>query len=223
MTSENKLRSNLQNRVDPWGELHISNELGTWMGNRGILHDDQQKIVKPWDHFHWVTCRLSFKDYERKGATAREKLFTPGNYSELFFPDEATALAAGHRPCSQCRNRRYKEFKAAWVTANRERVKPDTPSFDEMDIVLQGDRVEGNVKKIYEAPLSSLPDGTMVDLKGTAYLIWRMRLHKWSFAGYEEDKVKISPETIVKVLTPISIVQMFDNGFIPQVHSSAFN
>jgi hypothetical protein len=194
------------------------------MGNRGILHDDQKKIIKPWEHFHWVTCRLKYKNFDRPGNTSRDKLFTPRNYSELFFLDEATALAAGHRPCAQCRNKRYKEFKRAWVAvaANRDRVSSDDPPYQEIDNELQRDRAIGVEKKTYEASLGSLPDGTMIELKGTAYLIWRRRHYKWSFAGYEADKTKREPETTVYVLTPSSIVRMYAEGFVPQVHVSAF-
>jgi len=93
-------RSSLQNRVTPWGDLQVAQERGEWMGNRGILHDDDKKIESLWRHDHWVTCLISYGESRRKGETSREKLFTPGNYSELFFLDEAIAFAAGHRPCS---------------------------------------------------------------------------------------------------------------------------
>lgn len=219
---EQKQRSNLQNRVDPWGKLHATPERGSWMGNRGILHNDQKQIVRPWQHNGWVTCLLSYGDSMRKGDTAREKLFTEGNYSELFFLDEATAFAAGHRPCAQCRNRRYKEFKHAWVVANRDRVSSDDPPSKEIDKILQCERVAGGEKKTYEAVLDSLPDGTMIEQNGKAYLVWRGRLYQWSFAGYAVDNVKRTPEKSVHVLTPESIVRMYARGFIPQVHVSAF-
>lgn len=221
--SSSAKNSGLQNRIDPWGEFHSVSHRGAWMGNRGILHDDQKQIVRQWQHNGWVTCRLDYGESTRKGATSREKLFTPGNYSELFFLDEATAFAAGHRPCGQCRNKRYKEFKAAWVAANRRLVELDAPPIKDVDKELQNERTDGNGKATYEAELGSLPDGTLIDLKGSAFLVWRRRLYKWSFAGYEEDKVKRPLATNVKVLTPASIVRMFANGFVPQVHASAFN
>jgi len=192
------------------------------MGNRGILHDNEKKIVKPWEHTGWVTCRLEYGEISRAGNTAREKLFTAGNYSELFFLDEATAFSAGHRPCAQCRNKRYKEFKRAWGVANRDRVSSDDPPFKEMDKVLQAERLSEGEKKTFVAELASLPEGTMIELNGKAYLIWRERLYQWSFAGYTEDKAKRAPATRVQVLTPASIVRMYANGFVPQVHVSAF-
>lgn len=216
-------KSNLKNRVDPWGKPQVTPERGAWMGNRGILHDDKKQIVKPWQHKGWVTCRLKYGESTRTGNSSREKLFTPGNYSELFFLDEATAFAAGHRPCSQCRNKRYKEFKQAWAAANRDLISSDDPPYKEMDEVLQGERVlPDGEKKTYVAALDSLPEGTMVELDGKAYLVWRRRLYQWSFSGYTEDKAKRAPTSPVKVLTPASIVKMYSRGFLPQVDVSAF-
>jgi hypothetical protein len=215
-------RSRLQNRVDPWGRLHVSPERGAWMGNRGILHDERKEVVRLWQHTGWVTCRVEYGESSRKGETARDKLFTPGNYSELFFLDEATAFSAGHRPCAQCRNKRYKEFKRAWTAANRERVSSDDPSFKEMDKVLQGERVDGREKKSYQAVLDSLPDGTMIEINSRAYLVWRRSMYLWSFPGYVEEKGRHAPSTTVTVLTPESIVRIFAQGFVPQVHVSAF-
>ncbi|WP_202593992.1 hypothetical protein [Geobacter anodireducens] len=216
-------KSYLQNRVDPWGKLQVMPQRGVWMGNRGILHNDEKQIVKPWQHKGWVTCRLKYGESTRTGNSSREKLFTPGNYSELFFLDEATALAAGHRPCSQCRNKRYKEFKLAWAAANRDRISSDDPPYKEMDEVLQGERAlsEGE-KNTYAAALDSLPEGTMIELDGKAFLVWRARLYQWSFSGYTEDKAKRAPAGLVKVLTPASIVRMYSRGFVPQVDVSAF-
>lgn len=102
----------LQNRVDPWGALCATASRGTLMGNRGILHDDRNRIVRPWAHRAWVTCLLEFNGIKRS------RPFSPGNYSELFFIDEATAFSAGHRPCAHCQRLRHREFKDAWVRAN---------------------------------------------------------------------------------------------------------
>lgn len=218
-----KSHSGLQNRVDPSGNLHAVTAKGAWMGNRGELHNENKEIVKPWEHYHWVTCLLEDGPSYRKGATAREKLFTVGNYSELFFLDEATAFAAGHRPCASCRDKRYKEFKEAWIVANRKRVKSDNPSFKEMDKVLQEDRAtEERGKNTFDEQLEKLPAGTMIELNGNAYLWWRERLFKWDFKGYSYEKTKVARHATVCVLTPKSIVLMFTKGFVPQVHVSAF-
>ena len=97
-----------QNRVDPWGAFHAVSNRGTLMGNRGILHNAEQVIVSRWKSKRWLTCALHFK-------VIRRQVFSPGNYSELFFLDEATAFAAGHRPCNDCRRDRLKDFREAWA------------------------------------------------------------------------------------------------------------
>lgn len=215
-------QSGLKNRIDPYGNFHPVSARGAWMGNRGILHDDQKLVVKHWDHGHWVTCRLNYGENSRKGDTAREKMFTQGNYSELFFLDEATTFSAGHRPCAQCRNKRYKEFKSAWAAANLHRVTSANPPYKEMDKILHEDRVTTDGKKTYEAHFASLPEGSMIELDGATCLLWRGRPYLWSFAGYKPYERKVAPTTMVKVLTPESIVRTFASGFVPEVHVSAF-
>jgi len=206
----------LQNRVDPWGKFHVTPEHGAWMGNRGILHNDQKQIVSQWQNYGWVTCMLEY------GDTHRDELFAEGSYSELFFLDEATAFAAGHRPCAQCRNQRYKDFKAAWVAANGDHVSADDPPIAKIDQEMQKERYTQGEKKTYEAGLETLPAGTIIELNGGAFLIWRGRLYRWSFAGYTLHKGKLEPSSIVRVVTPESVVNMFARGFVPQVHVSAY-
>src|SRR5690606_20009325 len=121
-------RAPLQNRVDPWGRLNAVRARGTLMGNRGILHDDAGRIVRPWKGKAWIACALHWKDWQRTP-------FTPGTWSELFFLDEATAFAAGHRPCKLCRRVRHLEFKRAWLAANRELVDSDEPPISAIDAV----------------------------------------------------------------------------------------
>src|SRR5262249_14796555 len=98
----------LQNRVDPYGQLQAVEARGAWMGNRGVLHNDAKRIVASWRSTRWITCVLEFKE-------RRREVFMSHRYTELFFLDEATSLAAGHRPCAECRRSRYKEFCAAWA------------------------------------------------------------------------------------------------------------
>ncbi len=99
----------LQNRVDPHGQLHAVSARGTFMGNRGRLHNAEQQIVSPWKIKPWITCALSFKGYQRG------RMMMQNSYTELFFLDEPTAYAAGHRPCAECRRPAYKLFKEAWA------------------------------------------------------------------------------------------------------------
>jgi len=207
----------LQNRVDPWGQLQAVSSHGALLGNRGILHNDKKQIVTQWRNKAWITCQLQFKDRE-------STVFEPNSYSQLFFADEATAFAAGHRPCAECRRGRFKEFKAEWIKANREMVEAENPSIVEIDKILHLERFsEDKRKRTFQAKLGSLPSGTLVDLGGEAILLWRDQLLTWSFDGYGRSDQPLLASQFVSVLTPSSVVRMFASGFIPQVHISAFN
>lgn len=205
----------LQNRVDPWGRLHAVPERGAWMGNRGILHDENRRVVSHWKLRAWITCVLQFRGRQRTP-------FSPRRYSELFFLDEATAFAAGHRPCAECRRARYNEFKAAWLAANPSRIDAVNPKIGEIDRILHAERVQKSGGKIsYEAPYGALPPGTMIEHDAAACLVWGGGLHRWSFAGYARMPAVPSRSDRVRVLTPASVVRLFAAGFVPQVHDSA--
>ncbi|MDE2420453.1 MAG: hypothetical protein KGO49_04630 [Gammaproteobacteria bacterium] len=204
----------LQNRIDPWGQLNADIARGSWMGNRGILHDEKKEIVAPWRHKSWVTCRLSFQSYKRE-------IFSQNNYSELFFLDEATAFSAGHRPCAECRRDRFNEFKLAWCKANPDRISSNLVSIKEIDTQLHIDRATlGKQKNTYRARFQDLPEGTFIDIEGKAHLLWNKHLYLWSFSGYTKISLIIKPSTEVTVLTPHSIINMLHQGFTPQVHES---
>ncbi len=204
----------LQNRVDPWGAMHSVAEHGTLMGNRGILHDAENKIVKQWQHKSWVTCVLSFGDLKRSP-------FTPNNYSELFFLDEVTSLAAGHRPCGFCQRERYRLFKEVWIKSNPPSVEAGAQSIGEIDKALHAERaVTGGGKTTYHAILADLPLGAIFESEGSAFLNWHTGPLPWSFKGYGSP-VKIPSSTSVQVLTPPSVVRMFQNGFTPSAHGTA--
>jgi hypothetical protein len=206
---------NLQNRVDPWGQLHAVPSKGMLMGNRGILHDEENKIVRPWAHKAWVTCLLQYNGIKRP------KPFSPGNYSELFFIDEATAFAAGHRPCAYCQRARYLEFKDAWMRANVADDLRASTLMPAIDRVLHAERcVPGGRKVTFEAPLVKLPRGAIFEHDYVAYLVGASGYLPWSFDGYGAAK-DISGTAVVKVLTPQSVIRAFDNGFAPTVHASA--
>ena len=205
----------LQNRVNPWGNLCAVPSRGTLMGNRGILHDDRNKIVKPWAHKAWVTCLLEFKGIKRP------RPFSPGTYSELFFLDEATALAAGHRPCASCQRARHLEFKDAWIRANVVEELRASTLMPNIDKVLHAERTaSGGGKRTFYAPLEALPLGTIFEHESTACLVTGAGYLPWSFGGYGAPK-SIDQVTIVKVLTPRSVVRAFAAGFTPAIHSSA--
>ncbi|MEL7207955.1 MAG: hypothetical protein AAGK32_06930, partial [Actinomycetota bacterium] len=176
----------LQNRVDPFGDLHAVPERGMWMGNRGILHDDEQQVIRWARGRLWIICRLSF-------GGRRRSLMSPGSYTELFFLDEATALAAGHRPCGECRRDDYLRFSRAAVAGNR-------LSAGGLDARLDRERRHRSARVVDYGAVTDQPDGTMVDLGGRPALWWRGTLRPWSFAGYG-DPVPV-PDHAVPLLTP---------------------
>jgi len=191
----------LQNRVDPWGNIIATTARGTLLGNRGILHNGKKQIVKIYQHQGWVTCSLKFKNRKRK-------LMTPGNYTKLFFLDEATAFAAGHRPCCECRRERYLEFKDYWVRANlKEQINGIKISV--INKLMHKDRINKGKKITYQANLKELPDGTIFSYNSSAYLIFKTKIYLWSFEGYYCPKSINIPDEVC-VLTPRSIVNIFN-------------
>lgn len=139
---------------------------------------------------------------------------TPGSYTELFFLDEATAFAAGHRPCSECRNADYKRFRALW-----ESCFGAPAGADAMDAVLHAERLDGRTKRTWHADLDTLPDGTFVLLDGTPHVVWGAQLAAWNDTGYTA-RVPRPAHCDVSVLTPPSIVSIFEAGYRPGVHPS---
>ena len=203
----------LQNRVTPYGTIVAIPERGLLMGNRGILHDDNRHLVRTWQVRRWIACSTAFRGRHRQ-------VMRPHSYTELFFLDEATAFAAGHRPCAECRYADYQRFKAAWAAGIGE-----PGGADQMDAVLHTDRLEGRGsrahKRHYEDQLAALPEGTLISLDGSAWLLWRGQLLEWSAAGYRERRPLLSVASRVDVLTPRSLVAVLRAGYPLQVHLSA--
>jgi hypothetical protein len=203
-----------QNRVTPFGDIIATPERGTFMGNRGLLHDEMGNIRRAWRLKQWLICLLEFRGRKRM-------VMTPGRYTELFFLDEATALAAGHRPCAECRRASYLAFANAWKVANRMQDRPLAP---EMDARLHQDRMmPDKSKNTYTARLEQLPDGAFVTLKDNneqPYLVWGSHLLAWSPGGYRHRKRRHNAETVV-ILTPKSAVRVIQAGYVPNVHDSA--
>jgi hypothetical protein len=203
-----------QNRVTPFGEIIATPERGTFMGNRGVLHDSEGQVQRAWAVKRWLVCVLEFRGRQRT-------VMTPNRYTELFFLDEATALAAGHRPCAECRHRSFLAFCQAW-----KRVHPDSdsprPTADEMDLQLHIERVAADrSKRSFVAALDELPDGVFVTLEGEqAYLVWHDRLLGWTPGGYEDHRPRPKGAT-ARVLTPPSTVDVIRAGYVPQVHASS--
>lgn len=212
-------RQGLQNRVDPFGGIHAVSARGTLMGNRGgCLHNDRRQLGRQrWISRRWIACLLAFKERHRT-------VMTPRRYTELFFLDEATALAAGHRPCSECRRPAAEAFAAAWA---RGLNLPQQPDADAMDIRLHAERwVSKNVRT--PAPRvrpAALPDGTMVALQQngearTAWLVLSGTLRPWSFVGYG-PALPIADIDTVELITAPAAVAVLQAGYRPSLHPSA--
>jgi hypothetical protein len=208
-----------QNRVDPFGRLIAVPARGTLTGNRGCLHDAAGNIVRRWTTRAWIACRLSFKGRHRA-------IMTPNRWTELFFLDEATAFAAGHRPCGECRREDYVRFKAAWVHGNAQFDLTVKTPIEKIDLILQRERVSeppASTKVLFAADIDTLPDGVfIVGSDGeTPWLVWGGKLLRWAPDCYGAAIER--PELIsVNVLTPRSMVAAFDAGYRPQVHNSAW-
>jgi hypothetical protein len=208
-------RMPLQNRVTPLGEIVALPERGLLMGNRGILHDEDRRIVRPWQVQRWIACRTQFRERHRQ-------VMQPHTYTELFFLDEATAFAAGHRPCAECRHSDYQRFRAAWATWYGTWL-----SAEQMDAILHSDRLEGRGrrtqqrKRTYQEAVVTLPDGAFIRLDGAPWLRWDGQLLAWSAGGYGARQLLPDGERLAEVLTPRALVAVLRAGYQVAVHPSA--
>jgi hypothetical protein len=203
-----------QNRVTPFGTFESATARGRLMGNRGILHDRTGVLqTRRWAHKHWIACKLTFK-------SRRRDIMAPHRYTELFFCDEAVALAAGHRPCAECRRDDFVRYRTAWQEGTGGRTQPKAA---DMDFILHSRRVASHGRQArLRASLGGLPDGTMVIVDGDgskAWLVWRDSLREWTHEGYTAAR-RIDPGMEVIVLTPEPTVEALRAGYVPEVHSS---
>ena len=200
----------LQNRVTPFGEIVAVPERGMFTGNRGIIHDAATRTLsgRRWTTKGWIVCVCEFRG-------RRRELMSPGSWTELFFLDEATALAAGHRPCFYCRRADARAFQAAWAAGQG----TDLPRAPEIDAVLHGERLARRTRRLHSLPRPApeLPDGTMVAAGGDAYLISEGRPWRWSFAGYRPGGPEGGFDALV---TPPSTVAALGAGYRPVLHPS---
>jgi hypothetical protein len=209
----------LQNRVTPFGEIIATSARGLFMGNRGRLHDQNRTLRRQFtSEQRWLICKTIFKDRHRAPMT-------PGQYTELFFLDEATALAAGHRPCAECRHADYVRFKEFWKATNRGsggRQPGGSVSIgaEQIDSKLQQERRNADgTKRLFQTRCDDLPDGVFVSLATgpDAYLVWREKIFHWTPAGYDTCH-PIPRRTDVQVLTPPSTLRVIAAGYEPIVH-----
>jgi hypothetical protein len=204
----------LQNRVTPLGELVADPARGLVYGNRGCLHDADGRIRRSYNGRRWIACRLSFRGWHR------HPLFQPGRFTELFFLDEATALAAGHRPCALCRREDYNRFLELW----RER-HPGAAGADDVDAQLHAERVDPATRshRCHEASLDTLPDGTFVLRDGVPQLVLGARLLRWTPGGYVAPAARPTGGSTLAI-TPPSLVAVLGaewQGEVPLLHPSA--
>jgi hypothetical protein len=203
----------LQNRVTPTGDIIATPHRGMFTGNRGIIHDPATKTLlkKRWSSPAWITCVCEFRGWRRKVMGGR-------SWTELFFLDEATAFAAGHRPCFFCRRDNANRFRAAWEEGNG---VADVRA-REMDAVLHGERLERRKKRLHPLPMSvaQLPDGAMVQVGEASFLIVQGTALQWSMSGYEKAGAALGDAML---LTPPSTLRAFGAGYRPVLHPSAVN
>jgi hypothetical protein len=201
----------LQNRVTPFGELVAVPARGTLFGNRGgRFHTDARTLTaRRWASRQWICCVLDFK--------GRQRDVWGRFYTELFFLDEPTALAAGHRPCFECRRKDAQKFAEHWRAAHRLRQRPYA---FEMDEVLHSERLQGRSKRLHRRNIDGLPDGAFVALGGDAFALRGDRILRWRPQGYDAEKPRPRRGT-VDVLTPPAILAVLAAGYEPRWHPSA--
>ena len=200
----------LQNRVTPLGDIVADPHRGLFTGNRGIIHDPATRTLlrKRWSNPAWLICVCEFRGRRRKVMGGR-------SWTELFFLDEATALAAGHRPCFYCRRDDANRFRAAWEKGNRVH---DVRMHD-IDTVLHHERLDHGKKRLHVllVPLDQLPDGAMVQQSEESFLVMQGRALLWSPAGY----VGARELEAAQLLTPPSTLRAMSAGYEITLHPSA--
>ncbi|MBG1233472.1 hypothetical protein [Aestuariivirga litoralis] len=220
----------LQNRVDPWGELHAVAARGTMMGNRGgkFHRHDQTLGKRRWASQHWICCELHYKN-------AHHEAMGQG-YTSLFFLDEVTALAAGHRPCFYCRRQDAKDFLGGEKVESFDRrvhvertepssgLRPPSPILRTGEVEcgeafnLSPSPVAQRWEKVPKADEGSLPDGCMLEIDGEAYAVKSGQLLHWTFTGYYSP---VPMQSASRLLTPPSIIAILARGYKPRWHPSA--
>jgi len=191
----------LQNRVTPLGELVADSARGLLYGNRGCLHDAEGRIRRVYQVRRWIACRLEFR------GRRRSPLMRPGRFTELFFLDEATAFAAGHRPCAECRRADYDRFSAIW------RALHDESGAEVIDARLHDERIEhaARERRLHAVAFHELPDGAFVLHDGAPKLVLGDALRSWSCAGY--GRAEPRPSGTATLITPPSLVEVLRAGW----------
>lgn len=205
-----------QNRVTPFGELESTEAKGLFLGNRGDLLNKKGELARRFKQKFWITCTLE-EVFGRKVPLDR-----PGYYTPLFFLDEVTALAAGHRPCAMCRRKDYLRFRTCFANTGLVEHKA-VPSAPQIDACLHPSRITEDRQKVtYRTSLASLPDGVIYQSEegDEPRLKWKQMSWRWTHFGYDNPRQMID-QMEVAVLTPKPIVQVLAAGYEPVVHISA--
>jgi hypothetical protein len=189
------------------GELIATPERGLVYGNRGCLHNEEAEIRRSYATKRWIACRLCFR------GRRRSPLMAPGRFTELFFLDEATALAAGHRPCAECRRSDYNRFSELWLA-----LHPGQAGADTIDAQLHMERVVlgKRERRLHESRYSELPDGAFVLEAGRPHLVRKRQLLTWSPGGYRDGRRRPTNGRAT-VITPASLVEILRSGWSPSV------
>lgn len=201
----------LQNRVTPFGDIVAISQRGLFTGNRGIIHDPATKTLlkRRWTTRAWLICSCRYKNRHREVMANR-------SWTELFFLDEAVALAAGHRPCFRCRRDAAERFRVCWASAKDEA----RPSVGAMDSTLHAERLDQHrCKRLHPVTsrLDALPDGAVVAAGGAAYTLHAGLAHRWTATGYASPEILHGADWL---LTPPSTVMALIAGYRPVFHPS---
>jgi len=202
----------LRNRVTPLGELIEHPGRGLVYGNRGCLHDAAGRIRRHHATRRWIACRLEFRGWRRS------PLLQPGRFTELFFLDEATALAAGHRPCALCRRGDYNRFMTFWAGRHG-----GERGADPVDARLHAERLDAGARRLHEAAFATLPDGAFVLAGGEPQMVLGDAIVAWAADGYRAPAPR--PRGRAVVITPPSLVELLRSGWggsVPLLHPSAW-
>ncbi len=190
-----------RNRVTPFGDIVAIPLRAAYTGNRGRLHRGHE-IVRFHAHDSWVTCALRFKD-------RWSEQWVPDRFTWLYFQDEAVALAAGHRPCGECRHADYQRYKAAWGAA----LDVEPPTAREMNRRLHAERLVRGThrRRLHTEDAEALPDGAFVAIDSRPFLVHGDELVEWTTAGYGDRRAR--PSGSVTVITPPTAVGVLRAGY----------
>ncbi|HVW33602.1 MAG TPA: hypothetical protein VHL53_13770 [Acidimicrobiia bacterium] len=199
-----------RNRVMPTGDIVAIPRRGAWCGNRGVLHRGRE-IVRFHGGDRWITCTLDFNG-------RWQEQWRPGHYTMLYFADEAVALAAGHRPCGECRRPAYLAYRAAWAAG----LGGPEPSARAMDRRLHGERLVAGTsrRRFHPMPWASLPDGVFVLLDGTPAVVLGDGVTRWTVAGWAGRHARPRSGE-AKIITPPATVAVLRAGYRPQIDAEA--